>query len=940
MRILKLLSFVLAVSFMASVAAKADEIKINSVEVEKKGRQSFFRVELSWPNEGIPSYYPQFVYKKHSKLHRHDWHWPVDALALIPQDNKAKLVYRVDNNLEAIQVFVGQLEKKQPVYFLFRRPTKEGDYQYDKVRVDFKKAKQAKNLKKIWLKAQADFFGTYQAPVDQSFFAYAEMNTRLRLEPKKKPQNRRARPAGMLDSPYEIASGALALQESMQLDRMRQTRLDKGKRKHDIKKISGITVKGHPWKKMIGDKSPAIEPIAALIPDDQYYIRFKTSKKLKDFLQLMHDWGGSLLSQIETGGRDYQTKAKIEEQICIKSTWLSDLLGPAVIDSLAITGSDPYLREGSDFSIVFKLKSPAVFKMAVARFIDEAKKKYPKLKQTSTSYKKVTIENYATLDHQVRCYRALLDDQYYVYSNNPTAIRRIIDRYQTKKGTLAKSLDFVYMRKLYPLDQKEDGFIFLSDAWLRFLSSPFLRINEKRRLEAVTTMQMVKNAALLYLWENPGAKTPNLNTLYKKKYLDKKLLLLEPGDKILWNPETIEVATKKYGRLGYLTHNLDMPIKKVTDIEKQEYERFRNRYQDRWRRYFDPIGIRINVDKRVDLEVTVLPLIDNSEYNDLKENFGGQAIALEPQLRDGPVVFHYATHINPENQDLKRFQRTGSNLIDPSGQASFDWIGERLEFWIEDVDNLQKIIEEERIDQLAKIPMVFGVEIKSTFGFAAFLVAIQAWVRTSAPNMIVFEPQKPYREYAFTAIKPAPKGPAARELAELAIYYGSVGDMFYLSTSLDALKKIVDGQLDQQGKKSGYLEYKAGKKGHMAIRLNPSLALKLGKLFDFVLLQEALKAERQHLKNLWLLAKTVGLEKSESVLGYRIESALGNQFSYDEKHDEIVGSTSGSLWNYTNLTQLPNAAPLKILLNSIAWLRASMEFTPEGLQTALSIRRN
>ena len=67
---------------------------------------------------------------------------------------------------------------------------------------------------------------------------------------------------------------------------------------------------------------------------------------------------------------------------------------------------------------------------------------------------------------------------------------------------LADSLDFKYMRTVFRLgDEKEDGFLFLSDAFLRHLVGPSLRIKERRRLEALTSLYMVTHGAMFTAWE-------------------------------------------------------------------------------------------------------------------------------------------------------------------------------------------------------------------------------------------------------------------------------------------------------------------------------------------------------------------------------------------------------------------------------------------------------
>ena len=52
-------------------------------------------------------------------------------------------------------------------------------------------------------------------------------------------------------------------------------------------------------------------------------------------------------------GADYDLAARYEAELGLRQGPLTKLLGPTVVDDLAVVGSDPYLREGSDLSLVF-----------------------------------------------------------------------------------------------------------------------------------------------------------------------------------------------------------------------------------------------------------------------------------------------------------------------------------------------------------------------------------------------------------------------------------------------------------------------------------------------------------------------------------------------------------------------------------------------------------
>jgi hypothetical protein len=68
---------------------------------------------------------------------------------------------------------------------------------------------------------------------------------------------------------FGIFTGALAVQESLQLDTMRRParnrRPELAERRAreiiDVVKLTGPTIKSHPWEKMLGDKKPDVGPL-------------------------------------------------------------------------------------------------------------------------------------------------------------------------------------------------------------------------------------------------------------------------------------------------------------------------------------------------------------------------------------------------------------------------------------------------------------------------------------------------------------------------------------------------------------------------------------------------------------------------------------------------------------------------------------------------------
>ncbi len=113
--------------------------------------------------------------------------------------------------------------------------------------------------------------------------------------------------------------GATAVAESLQLQRMLNANFrDNGKRSIPIAKIEGIDVAEHPWDKMMGDKKPAAEPMAKLIPNDNYYIHFKNVRQFMEFSDLLDQWGTNLIRAYEVHSRDYRLKERYQQQLCLQ----------------------------------------------------------------------------------------------------------------------------------------------------------------------------------------------------------------------------------------------------------------------------------------------------------------------------------------------------------------------------------------------------------------------------------------------------------------------------------------------------------------------------------------------------------------------------------------------------------------------------------------------
>ena len=98
---------------------------------------------------------------------------------------------------------------------------------------------------------------------------------------------------------------------------------------------------------------------------------------------------------------------------------------PSVITDVAVVGSDPYLREGSDLTFIFRVKAKPGFDMALASALSGHGARHGGLQSSRLEQDGVAITVSRSPDGAVRQHRASVDG-FELVSNSPSAIRRVI----------------------------------------------------------------------------------------------------------------------------------------------------------------------------------------------------------------------------------------------------------------------------------------------------------------------------------------------------------------------------------------------------------------------------------------------------------------------------------------------------------------------------------
>ncbi|HYG75551.1 MAG TPA: DUF2950 family protein [Planctomycetota bacterium] len=461
-------------------------------------------------------------------------------------------------------------------------------------------------------------------------------------------RNPRANRRESLDA-FSLFSGALAVQEALQLDTMRaRAGIQRGfpAEKPDPAKVIAVDslkppeIKSHPWATMLKGRKPDVSVLSKLVPEDMYLAEFNSLNNLIDAMETSDLWGTHLFNQAAQEARTHQTGARLKQQLAIETNALMRPIYDVVVEKVAVVGSDLYLREGSDVTLLFKIKQPDLFKARMAGFIANAEKIFPDAKRDKGTYLDVEYEQLTTPEREVNVFAAYPLPDIHVRSNSIAGLRRVIEGIKGVDANgksvkrLGESQEFQYVRTLMPLgDKVEDGFVYLSDPFIRTLIGARVKLTEKHRMQCYNHLRMIGHAALLYRTEKGKAAASLAEIADAKcspgKFNEGELVCPDAGTYTLSHDGSFGVCSC-HGHAHYLVPCCEIPVTKVSKSEAEEYNQFVREYSQYWRTFFDPIALRLQITpQRYRIETLILPLIDNSIYTQLAAAMAGETAALD-----------------------------------------------------------------------------------------------------------------------------------------------------------------------------------------------------------------------------------------------------------------------------------------------------------------------
>ncbi len=603
---------------------------------------------------------------------------------------------------------------------------------------------------------------------------------------------RRSRRDDDLTRTYELFTGGRAVSENLQLDRA-LPELQPNETPVKIDTLDGITIREIDWKELIGDARPELDPLAAKIPADQHVLFFPSFRAALAVADEAERHDTPVLRLARPRSEDAHVVERYQRQLGLPISKLARLLGPKVVNSVALTGSDPYYPLGTDVAVLFETPRPAALEKLLLGKVALAAAAVKGANPAGGEIDGLKYRGFATPDRHLSSYVARLDGAVAV-SNSTHQLARLAEVKQGEAKSIAALPEYKFFRIRYPLGAADEtALLFISDPTIRRWCGPRWRIGDSRRTRARAVMADVQAAQLDPL-VNGAVRPGPVHTAFPT-----------PGDELAIGPSGVVSST--YGTLEFMTPIAEIPLEEVAKAEAESYRRWRDGYQRNWSWAFDPIALKIGLDeKRLSADLSVMPLIMRTEYADFMSiALGGKFEPTDGDRHDALVQLIMAI-----DHDSRMF-RQGNNFASMMGKAvSLGWIGRWVNVYADDDPFWRELaeVEPDKVGEFmetnaGRIPVAVRFDVSNPLKLAAFLTSARAFIEQTSPGLTQWESLK-YREQPYVRVTPNKNARDFHdEYDNVNVYYTAIDNALTITLSEKVLRGAIDRSLDRRKTDAG-----------------------------------------------------------------------------------------------------------------------------------------
>ena len=370
----------------------------------------------------------------------------------------------------------------------------------------------------------------------------------------------------------------------------------------------------------------AIEPIALRVPPECLYIRFGDFTNYLWFRDLSDEYGGDLSRMITLRGFNDNAALRVENQLNMKMTQMTRMLGSTVIEDQVLIGRDMFMSDGATIGVILKAKNNFLLTSAI-----NADRKSVADKNASVTLKNVKVAGkpcslLSSSDNKVRSYLAS-DGGYICVSNSKALIERFFEVGETGQS-LGATKAFRLSRQLMPLSRNDTVFAYFSPEMLQGLVDPHYLVELRRRLHAKSDIALVHIAQTAA--EAAGEKMNGVDDLIQGGFLPTRFSHRPDGSGVVMVGD--EVIDTRRGARGSFLPIADVEFDSLTQEELNWYTNIEKEYSTRFPQ-IDPIMIGVQRQDIAD-EKTLERLVVHAEIAPLvPEKYGWIAQQLGPPTK-------------------------------------------------------------------------------------------------------------------------------------------------------------------------------------------------------------------------------------------------------------------------------------------------------------------
>lgn len=582
-----------------------------------------------------------------------------------------------------------------------------------------------------------------------------------------------------LERSFGLLSGGRALSENLQLDRLMPASASGGHETVALDDIDGVSVREFNWEPLLSGSPPKLDVLARMVPADQYAVFFPSFQHLIEVVDEASDMGAPILTVFEDRSQDAGTRARYERQLCIELDTITRVFGPQAIKSVAITGSDPYLRTGSDVAVLLEaVDVEGVLSFVRARQAAASEGLEPgRIELESGDLRIYGVQGQG---RAISSFVAAMDNVV-VVSNSMTQLARVLATARGEAPAQATLDEYHFFRERYLLgDERESALIVVTDAAIRRWCGPRSRILASRRTRAAAVL-----ADLTAKYDRPLLAGETLSELPSATHFELGDLSLLPSG----------VHSSIYGRLGFQTPIAEFDLERVTAGEAELYERWRRGYESNWSNYFDPIAARLTIgEEGLAFDLTVMPLIVGTDYAELAGFAGEARISSTSGDPHTDSLLHFVMAIDTEGEVVREIGESLTGMVPQLGADAMKWMGGSMAIYLDSNEWVRQVLESTAgqdevmdllLDDINQIPLVVYFDVKSGLRLATFLTSIRAWIDQTVPGMLRWEDQtKGEQRY----MQITSDGNSDNEPS---IFYGTTSSAFVISLNEEALLRAL-----------------------------------------------------------------------------------------------------------------------------------------------------